>query len=163
MSLETDIALFKGIPLFAGLPTEQLRLIAFSAVRLELSEGQVLFRKGSKAISGYVVLSGALELTAGEDVRRKSPVVCEPGALIGEIALFVATKRPATATAVKPSQVLEIERKLILRVLSEYPAVALRMRATLADRLSATAAELGRVRALLTGGGAPSPAVGTRK
>ncbi len=147
MSLESDIALFKAIPLFGELPTEQLRLLAFSAVRLDLSEGQVLFREGAKALSGFVVLSGAVQLATGENVRRKTTAVCAAGALIGEVALFVETKRPATATATEPSQVLEIERKVILRMLNEYPGVALRMRQTLADRLSATVIDLAKVRA----------------
>ena len=48
MSLDGDIALLKRVPLFGELPTEQLRLIAFSAVRLELVAGQVLFREGGE-------------------------------------------------------------------------------------------------------------------
>ena len=57
MSLDTDIALLKRIPLFADLPTEQMRLLAFSAVRLDLAQDQVLFREGAKASSGFVVSS----------------------------------------------------------------------------------------------------------
>ena len=49
MSLDRDIALLSRVPLFAELTTEQLRLLAFSAVRLELSPGQVLFREGTLA------------------------------------------------------------------------------------------------------------------
>ena len=130
MSLDSDIALLKGIPLFNELPTEQLRLLAFSAVRLELVAGQVLFREGAKAASGYVVSSGGLQLTIGEAEHKRLMATCEIGSLVGEIALFVETKRPATATAVVASQVLEIERKVILRMLNEYPHIALRMRAT---------------------------------
>jgi CRP-like cAMP-binding protein len=150
VSLETDIALLRGIPLFAELPNEQLRLIAFSAVRLELSEGQVLFREGTKAQSGFVVLSGAVQLSAGEDARRKAMTTCEPGALIGEVALFVETRRPATAAAGAPSHVLEIERKAVLRMLNEYPVAAVQMQRTLGRRLTATVGELSRVRDALT-------------
>jgi CRP-like cAMP-binding protein len=145
MTLDSDIALFKGIPLFADLPTEQLRLIAFGAVRLELVAGQVLFREGAKALSGFVVLSGAVQLTTGETSLRKTMATCEAGSLIGEIALLIETRRPATATATAPSQVLEIERKAILRMLNEYPGVAIRMRDRLANRLTATVADLSRV------------------
>ena len=149
MSLDSDIALLKGIPLLSELPTEQLRLLAFSAVRLELVAGQVLFREGAKAASGYVVSSGGLQLTIGGGEGPRVAATCEIGSLVGEMALFIETKRPATATAVVASQVLEIERKVILRMLSEYPHVALRLRATLADRLNATVVELGRVRQAL--------------
>jgi CRP-like cAMP-binding protein len=146
MSLDGDIALLKRVPLLAELPTEQLRLIAFSAVRLELLAGQILFRAGDRAMSGYVVVSGSIELSVREGERRDVVATCEPGSLIGEIALFVENKRPATATALQQSQVLEIDRKLITRMLNEYPQIALSLRATLSDRLTATVSELGRVR-----------------
>ena len=147
MSLDADIVLLKRVPLFADLPSEQLRLIAFSAVRLDLVPGQVLFRAGAKAGSGYVVSTGKIELTGGPE--KKAAMVCEPGALIGEVALFIETRRPATATATTASQVIEIDRKLILRMLGEFPNLAVRMRAILADRLSATVFDLGRVRQAL--------------
>jgi CRP-like cAMP-binding protein len=147
MSLDADIILLKRVPLFAELPSEQLRLIAFSAVRLDLVPGQVLFRAGAKADCGYVVSTGKIELTGASD--KKDAVACEPGALIGEVALFIETRRPATATAVTASQVIEIDRRLILRMLGEFPYLAVRMRAILADRLSATVFDLGRVRQAL--------------
>ena len=147
MSLDADIALLKRVPLFAELPTEQLRLIAFSAVRLDLVPGQVLFRAGAKADCGYVVSTGKIELV-GESGHNEA-VTCEPGVLIGEAALFIETRRPATATATAASQVIEIDRKLILRMLGEYPHLAIRMRAILADRLTATVFELGKVRQAL--------------
>ena len=149
MSLDGDIALLKRVPLFGELPTEQLRLIAFSAVRLDLVPGQVLFREGAKAASGYVVSGGKLELTVDEGKKHDVVATCETGALIGEVALFIETRRPATATASVASQVIEIDRKLITRMLNEYPHLAVRMRAMLADRLTATVFELGRVRQAL--------------
>ena len=149
MSLDGDIALLKRVPLFGELPTEQLRLIAFSAIRLDLVAGQVRFREGAKATCGYIVSSGGLELAVTTAKDRTVVATCEAGTLVGEIALFIETKRPATATATAASQVIEIDRKLITRMLNEYPHIAIRLRATLADRLSATVAELGRVRQAL--------------
>jgi CRP-like cAMP-binding protein len=48
------------------------------------------------------------------------------------------------------SEVLEIDRKQVIRTLNEYPHVALRLRATLADRLTATVNDLTRVREALS-------------
>ena len=149
MSLDRDISLLSRVSLFGELTTEQLRLLAFSAVRLELTAGQVLFREGAKAHSGYIVAFGGLELVTGEGRARKVLATCEIGSLLGEIALFVETERPATAIAVVSSEVLEIDRKLVTRMLNEYPHVALRLRATLSERLGATVAELGKVRQAL--------------
>jgi CRP-like cAMP-binding protein len=149
MSLDGDIALLKRVPLFADLPTEQLRLIAFSAVRLELVAGQVLFRAGAKAPCGYVVSSGKIEMTVGDAGKIEVVATAEAGTLIGEVALFIETRRPATATAVNPSQVIEIDRKLITRMLNEYPQIAVRMQRMLSDRLTATIFDLAKVRQTL--------------
>ena len=150
MSIESDIALLRRISLLANLSTEQLRLLAFSAVRLELAQGQILFREGGKALSGYVILAGGLELTTNEKGRHPILTTCEPGSLVGELALFVETRRPATAIALERTEVLEIERKVVLRMLREHPEVALRLRDMLTDRLTATVSELSRVGRRLT-------------
>ncbi len=150
MSLDGDIALLKRVPLFGELPTEQLRLIAFSAVRLDLVAGQVLFREGAKAACGYVVSGGKLELTMDEGKKPKVVATAETrragrrgGALRGDAA---AGHRHGVRS---PARWIEIDRKLITRMLNEYPYIAIRMRATLADRLTATVFELGRVRQAL--------------
>ena len=147
MTLDNDIALLRRVPLFADLPTEEIRLLAFSAVRLDLAADQVLFREGARANSGYVVAAGGIRLTVG--AKRKVVANCEAGALIGELALLVETKRPATATATVASQVLELDRKLIVRMLSEYPEVAVKWREILSERLLSTVTDLGKVRATL--------------
>jgi CRP-like cAMP-binding protein len=149
MSLDRDIALLSRVPLFSELSTEQLRLLAFSAVRLELSPGQILFREGAVALSGYIIAYGGIELTIAEGGTRRIVATCETGSLVGELALFIETRRPATGTAIVSSEVLEIDRKLVTRMLNEYPHVALRLRATLADRLATTVNELTKVRQAL--------------
>lgn len=131
------------VPLFADLVTDHLRLIAFSATRLELSDGRVLFRADSKALSGFVVMAGEIQLSRG---TTDEPIVLGkygPGTLIGESALFVETRRPATATAVGETLVVEIDRTLMRRILTEYPDVAARMHTLIADRLMETVGELG--------------------
>jgi CRP-like cAMP-binding protein len=150
MSLDRDMALLARVPLFSELGNEHLRLLAFSAVRTELNTDQMLFREGSPATSGYVVATGELELSTGQGRNKQVLLTCEPGSLVGEIALFVETRRPATATAVKHSEVLEISRAMVVRMLNEYPHVAMRLRATLAERLRATVGELNRVRQALS-------------
>ncbi len=146
MSLDRDISLLSRVALFSELTTEQLRLLAFSAVRLELSPGQMLFRENAVAQSGYVVAFGGIELSVGDGTGKRVLTTCEAGSLIGELALFIETIRPATATAIVSTEVLEIDRKLVRRMLNEYPHVALRLRATLTERLQATIADLAKVR-----------------
>lgn len=149
MSLDNDIALLARVPLFSELNAEQLRLLAFSAVHRELDAEENLFREGDDAVAGYIVARGEIAMSTGEGSDKKILTTCDTGCLIGEIALFVKTKRPASATATRFSDVMEINRALMTRMLNEYPHVALRLRATLSERLLATVSELGRVKTAL--------------
>lgn len=148
MALEDDIALLSRVPLLAALGAEPIRLLAFSAETRTLRVGDVLFREGHAADSGYVVVDGALNLSgsAGLGEHRAGP-----GSLVGEIALIVETSRPATATAAEPTTVLRIPRALFRRVLTEFPDAALRVHDDVRDKIRRTTGDLLRVRRLFAG------------
>jgi len=151
VTLEQDIALLSTVPLFAELSTDHLRLIAFSATRLELPAGRVLFRADSKALSGFVVMSGEIEMADGHGENHRRLGLFGPGTLLGEVALFIETRRPATATATSDALVIEIDRTLMRRILTEYPDVAARMHTRIADQLMETVGALGRLESRFDG------------
>ncbi len=143
MSLERDIELLSGIPLFSDLTGDQLRLIAFSSARRDLDAGQHLFLKGDPALSAFVVASGSIGLST--PLAPDAVETCGAGQIIGELALFVESKRRVTATAKEPSGVVEITRQLMRRMLTEYPDLAAKLHGRLSDRLLGTVGELQRV------------------
>jgi CRP-like cAMP-binding protein len=151
MSLERDISLLSRLAVFKELSAEHLKLLAFSSARRELVSGQKLFEEGEAAASGFVVASGDIELAQTRAGSRHVLGACGPGSLIGEIALFIETRRPVTATAAVDSEVIEVTRALVLRMLQEYPQLAVRLRTMLSRRLTGTIGQLERVRATLDG------------
>lgn len=152
MSLDTDVALISRLRVFADLTDDHLRLLAFSASHRELKKGEVLFRKGDQAASGLAVVSGVIDFVE-EEPKEGTPTrviaSCDSGSLIGELALFVETKRPATAVAAMECDLIELNRSLVTRMLTEYPAVAVRIRETLTGRLQATIGEISKVQSRL--------------
>ncbi|MCX5494806.1 cyclic nucleotide-binding domain-containing protein [Kaistia dalseonensis] len=149
MTLAEDISLLSRVPLLSDLASDHLRLLAFSGIRLELPAGRILFKADSKALSGFIIMSGEIEMSAhhGETVRSLGKF--GPGSLLGETALFVETRRPATATALVDTVVVEIDRTLMSRMLTEYPEVATRLFVRLRQRLGDTVGELAGVHAKL--------------
>lgn len=138
MALQDDVRNLASLPAFRELDPEAVRLIAFSAETRILRAGDVLFRLGDVSDGGFVVLSGAIGLTAspGRETLVRAP------ALIGELALVAETSRPATAVAREPTSVLKVPRALYRRILTEYPGSASRLRASAAARLFAMRGEL---------------------
>jgi CRP-like cAMP-binding protein len=143
MGLETDIATLSRVPLFQQLGDEEKRLLAFSASRVDLDANQVLFEKDVPADGAFVIVSGRIDLTDdGGESGRRILASCGPGALLGEMALFTDTVRPARAVALLPTAVLGISRTLMRRMLEEYPDAARRIHDVLAEYFVATVTEL---------------------
>lgn len=145
MALEEDIRTLSETPLLDQLGRDAQRLIAFSADRVRLAEGEVLFREGEPSDCGYVVASGALRL----DRSAGGEKTVGPSTLVGELALVADVARPATATATERTECLRIARDQFARLFDEYPDLARNLHARLAARVTANIAELKSIEALL--------------
>ncbi len=143
MALEDDIAILARAPLLNLMEQGALRLIAFAAEHRVLRRGETLFKKGDRSDGGYVVTNGLIVVEGEQGVP---PFLAEPGALIGQTALFARTTRAATATAREPSGVLRISPTLMRRVLEEFPTSAQAIHGALAIELSTLSGGLERVR-----------------
>ena len=138
MSLESDIAVLRDVPLFADLTADQLRLLAFGAEHRRLRSGETLFRAAARADAGFVVASGEVTLMAGPAGEERPVAHFGPGTLLGELALITETRRPATALTTEDCDLIRIPRTLFRRMLEEYPDLAL----TLHDRIARQLAEM---------------------
>ena len=138
MSIEDDVALLERVPTFRVLGRESLRMLAIGSEQRDVARGDMLFRQGDGADSGFVVQRGSFRIEDGVSAE----IVAGPTALIGELALVVAMKRPSTAVALDNSSVIRISRSLFQRVLESDPAAALRLRDEFATRTSQIASDI---------------------
>ena len=138
MTIEDDVALLERVPTLRLLGTDALRVLAIGSEQRGCARGDRLFNEGDEADSGFVVQRGAFII---EDAGG-AETVARPGALIGELALVVAMRRPSTAIALEPSSVIRVARSLFQRVLESDPAAARRLRDEFAARTSQIASDI---------------------
>ncbi len=138
MSIEDDVALLERVPTLRLLGSASLRMLAIGSEQRNFSHGDVLFNVGDEADAGFVVQRGAFRIDDGVSAE----IVAGPTALIGELALVVAMKRPSTAIALDNSSVIRIPRSLFARVLESDPAAARRLRDEFATRTSQIASDI---------------------
>ena len=138
MSIEDDVALLERVPTLRLLGATALRMLAIGSEQRNFERGDLLFNAGDEADAGYIVQRGTFRI---ED-DGGAEVVAGPGALIGELALIVAMRRPSTATALERSSVIRIARSLFQRVLESDPAAARRLRDEFATRTSQIASDM---------------------
>jgi CRP-like cAMP-binding protein len=138
MSIDDDVALLERVPTLRLLGATALRMLAIGSEQRNFERGDRLFSAGDDADAGFIVQRGAFRI---ED-DGGAEVIAGPGALIGELALIVAMKRPSTATALERSSAIRVARSLFQRVLESDPAAARRLRDELATRTSQIASDM---------------------
>jgi CRP-like cAMP-binding protein len=141
MSIEDDIALLARVPALNLLGMAALQVLAIGAEQRDYGYGDVLFHQNDIADAGYVVRRGSFRVAAEDGPE----MVVGTGELIGELALIVDMRRPATATALEHSTVVRVSRTLYQRVLESHPEAARRIRDDLAARTNAAATAIARL------------------
>ncbi len=138
MSIEDDVALLERVPTLRLLGSASLRMLAIGSEQRDVGRGDTLFKQGETADSGFVVQRGSFRVQDDSGAE----ITAGPGALIGELALVVAMRRPSTATALEYSSVIRVARSLFQRVLESDPEAARRLRDEFATRSSQIASDI---------------------
>jgi CRP-like cAMP-binding protein len=145
MAIDDDITFLERVPTLSLLGRQALRILAIGAETRYIHSGEVLFKRGEEADGAYVIQDGRFKLSSNDG----NELTVGPCTLLGEVALFSETRRPATARALEPSTVLRIPRFLFVRMLDSFPEAARKLREILAARLDQATREISNVRAVL--------------
>jgi CRP-like cAMP-binding protein len=149
MQLRDEVELLRRVPLFSGVAPTKLKLLAFTSDRVSFDSGQILFRQGDPGDAAYVVLSGSADILVNSQSGEIKVATLEPNSIVGEIAILCDVSRTATVRANGPLETLRIRKDHFLKLLAEFPEMAVEIMRVLADRLSHTTAELSEARSNL--------------
>ena len=150
MILKDEVELLRRVPLFAGVEPSKLKLLAFTSDRMSFEAGQILFEQGDPGDAAYVVLNGSAEVLVNRAGSQIKVADLEKNAIVGEIAILCDVPRTATVRAHERLETLKISKDQFLRLLAEFPDMAIEIMRVLADRLGRTTAELSEARAQLS-------------
>ena len=113
--------MLRGVQIFASLSDEQWTELARAArVRL-YAERELIVRQGDAGSSMFVVSSGTVSVTLGSSGTEVAQL--GPGDFFGEMSLLTGDPRTATVTAVRDSELLEIDANAFRRFVLDNPAV----------------------------------------
>ena len=137
MALDDDIRILSVVRLFEGFTQDQLRLLAFGAETIRLSQDKKLYQEDDEADSAYVVVSGRIIFYREVDGERVTVGTVGEGAMLGELALIADTRRLTSAAAETDAEVLRLNRKMFRRILEEYPETAQSLHQRISEDLQA--------------------------
>jgi CRP/FNR family transcriptional regulator, dissimilatory nitrate respiration regulator len=129
------------IPLFEGLPSDQLEAVASIAVFKNLRRGEAIFSEGDAGNGLYAVTGGRIKIyRLSPDGKEQVFHIFGPGEPFGEVALFEGRSFPANAVALEKSRVVFFPRNAFVRLISDTPSLALNMLGLFSIRLRKFAA-----------------------
>ena len=87
-------------------------------------DGEFIIRQGEQGNCMYVVQRGKVEVIQHSDCGEQHLAYLEPGDFFGEMAVFEKEARSASVKAVGESLVLKVDKKTLLRRITEDPVLA---------------------------------------
>jgi CRP-like cAMP-binding protein len=134
--LQKALEIIAAIPLFDGLPQDQLEALAEIVRSKRFNKGEIIFSEGDEADGFYVVVEGVVKIFK-LSVEGKEQIlhIFEQGEPFGEVPVFAGEHFPAHAEAISESRLLFLPRDAFIDLIRQNPSLALNMLATLSMRL----------------------------
>jgi len=157
MSLKQEFELLRRVPIFAEIEPAKLKLLAFMSERVGFDPGKRLMQQGDPADAAYLIIEGHAEVIL--ETNAGPVIVATLGAndFVGEMAILGDVPRNATVRAQDRLIALRISKEPFMRMVREFPTMAVSIMRELALRLDLTnhqlSTALAEVKRLREGGG----------
>lgn len=110
------------------------------------NDGDLIIRQGDAGDFMYEILDGRVDVLQERGGEEVLLAVLDKGDFFGEMAIFEREKRSATVRANGQVRVLTVDKKILLRRISEDPSLALRILEKMSHRIREMDNELVRLR-----------------
>ena len=135
MSLKQEIEALRQIPIFAEIEPTKLKLLALMSERIAFGPGKLLIRQGDLADAAYLIVDGHAEVIL--ETPEGPVIVATLGAnkIVGEMGILGNAPRAATVRAKDRLIALRISKEPFMRMVREFPTIAVSIIQDLARRL----------------------------
>ncbi len=128
--------IISGIPLFNGLPEDQLHAIKHIAVEKKVNKGGAIFSEGDEGKGFYVVLEGRVKIyKVSAEGKEQILHIFGQGQPFGEVPVFAGQKFPANAQAISNGRLLFFPRTAFVALITENPSLSLNLLAIMSSKL----------------------------
>ncbi len=120
MSSDEDM---KDSQLFAGFDDDEVRAFVERAESRAVPAGHVFFAMGDLNSSLFLIRSGAVKVERIGVAENIPLATLVAGETFGEMSFMDGSRTSATVTAAEATEVLEVSRETVDRLLEEHPAL----------------------------------------
>jgi len=141
--MDKILNIISAIPLFNGLPEDQIVAIKKIAVEKEFNKGEIIFLEGDEGNGFFVIAEGRVKVfKVSKEGKEQILHILGLGQPFGEVPVFAGQKFPANAQAIDKTRVLFFLRASIVNLISANPSLALNMLAVMSKKLRQFAVQI---------------------
>jgi CRP-like cAMP-binding protein len=129
-----------SIPLLHGLTHQEAKRVVAVGSVLSCKAGEALIRRGELGNEMFILLSGAVEVRAGDETGR-TVARFDRGDIFGEVAFLSEVERSATVVAMSDIQVLVVTQSMLRKLIKTMPEIACKVQFNLSLILCARLAK----------------------
>ncbi len=112
------------IPLFSGIPREELVSVLTAVRPRKVSAGEVVVREGEPGDTLYLIVQGTLRVsTKGLGGEEVALAALGAGDFFGEVALLTGRARTATVSALTEADLLVLDRSTVDLLRARHPEI----------------------------------------
>jgi len=138
MSLKQEFELLRRVPIFAEIEPAKLKLLAFMSERVGFDPGKRLMQQGDAADAAYLIIDGHAEVILETPAGPVTVAILGPNDFVGEMGILGNVPRAATVRAKDRLIALRISKEPFMRMVREFPSMAVSIMQELALRLEST-------------------------
>ena len=142
MSLLQEYELLRRVPSFAEIEPPRLKLLAFMSERVGYDAGKTLCQQGDPADAAYLIIEGEADIVLEGPAGRITVATLGPNDIVGEMGILGDSPRNATVVAKTRLVALRIAKEPFMRMVREFPTMAVSIMRELAHRLDLTNSQL---------------------
>ena len=138
MSLKEEFELLRRVPIFAEIEPAKLKLLAFMSERVGFDSGKLLMRQGDPADAAYLIIEGDVEVVLETPAGQFVVATIGANEIVGDMGILGNSPRAATVRAKDRVIALRISKDPFMRMVREFPNMAVSIMRELAQRLDST-------------------------
>lgn len=138
MSLQQEYELLRQVRVFADIEPAKLKLLAFMSQRVGFDDGKTVFRQGDPGDAAYLIIDGEADVVLEGPAGPITVATLGANDIVGEMAILSGAPRNATVRAKGRLTALKIAKEPFLRMVREFPSMAVSIMLELAHRLDST-------------------------
>jgi CRP/FNR family transcriptional regulator, cyclic AMP receptor protein len=131
-----EVNFLRNVPIFNELSDQELEKIAALGVRKKYKKGSIILLEEETGAALFVIITGKVKIVRMDDDGREVILsILGESDFFGEMAILDGLTRSASVVATSKSELFMIHRRDFIKLMNDYPMVAIALLRELTGRL----------------------------